>query len=114
MCNLPPGRNNQRREGKVDAATAVSFLPPPRLPNPNSIAGQLTIGVATFFRPLGHSDFGRNAHVLLVLPDAASFSSRRGSLKLYLLVRGGDGDDFLPSLDVIVTSPEGEGRGELE
>ena len=90
MCNLPPGRNNQRREGKVDAATAVSFLLVPRLPNPNSIAGQLTIGVATFFRPLGHSDFGRNANVVLVLPectadDAAPFSSRQGSLKMYLL-----------------------------
>ena len=67
-----------------------SFLLVPRLPNPNSIAGQLTIGVATFFRPLGHSDFGRNANVVLVLPectadDAAPFSSRQGSLKMYLL-----------------------------
>ena len=87
MCNLPPGRNNQRREGKVDAATVVSFLLVPRLPNPNSIAGQLTIGVATFFRPLGHSDFGRNAHVVLVLPEctASDVASRRGSLKPYLL-----------------------------
>ena len=94
MCNLPPERNNQRGEGKVDSATVVSFLLVPRLPNPNSIAGQLTIGVATFFRPLGHSDFGRNAHVVLVLPqctasDVASFSSRQGSLKSYLLAEAG-------------------------
>ena len=99
MCNLPPERNNQRREGKVDAATAVSFLLVPRLPNPNSIAGQLTIGVATFFRPLGHSDFGRNARVVLVLPectadDAAGCSDllETGEPKNVLTCRGGDGE----------------------
>ena len=90
MSNLPPERNNQRREGKVEAATAISFLLAPRLPNPNSIARHLTIGVATFFRPLGHSDFGRNARVVLVLPectadDAAPFSLTQGSLKTHLL-----------------------------
>ena len=62
LCNLPLERNNQRRA----RPSFPRFL---SLPNPNSIAGQLTIGDVF---PLGHcrmAGVGRIAHVVLVFPE---------------------------------------------